>query len=101
MGDAMHHRGPDDTRIMVWENVGFIFKRLSIVDLSGGAQPLETADGTVCAMVNGAIYNHREIRARLAHRDALRTQSDCEVTDRRRSTSMAIARSSRTACSCA
>jgi asparagine synthase (glutamine-hydrolysing) len=79
MGGAMHHRGPDDTRIMLWENVGFIFKRLSIVDLSGGAQPLETEDGTVCAMVNGAIYNHREIRARLAHRDALRTQSDCEV----------------------
>ena len=79
MGDSMHHRGPDDTRIMLWENVGFIFKRLSIVDLSGGAQPLETADGTICAMVNGAIYNHREIRARLAHRDALRTQSDCEV----------------------
>lgn len=75
MGDALHHRGPDDTRIMLWESVGFIFKRLSIVDLAGGAQPLETADGGVCAMVNGEIYNHREIRPGLARSHVLRTQS--------------------------
>ena len=79
MGDAIHHRGPDDTRIMLWENVGFVFKRLSIVDIAGGAQPFETADGSVCAMVNGAIYNHREIRPDLARSHTLRTQSDCEV----------------------
>ena len=79
MGDAIQHRGPDDTRIMLWENVGFIFKRLSIVDVAGGGQPMETDDGSVCAMVNGAIYNHREIRSCLAHRGALRTRSDCEV----------------------
>ncbi|HET7031748.1 MAG TPA: asparagine synthase (glutamine-hydrolyzing), partial [Casimicrobiaceae bacterium] len=79
MGRTLHHRGPDDTRIMVWENVGFVFKRLSIVDLAGGAQPFETADGAVCAMVNGQIYNHREIRANLAHARLLRTRSDCEV----------------------
>ena len=79
MGDAIHHRGPDDTRTMVWENVGFVFKRLSIVDVSGGAQPFETDNGQVCAMVNGAIYNHREIRAGLASQARLRSQSDCEV----------------------
>jgi len=79
MGAAINHRGPDDTRTVVWQNVGFVFKRLAIVDVAGGAQPFESADGRVCAMVNGAIYNHREIRATLAHRDVLRTGSDCEV----------------------
>jgi asparagine synthase (glutamine-hydrolysing) len=79
MGDALHHRGPDDTRVMLWENVGFVFKRLSIVDVAGGGQPFETADGAVCTMVNGEIYNHREVRTDLAHARLLRTQSDCEV----------------------
>jgi asparagine synthase (glutamine-hydrolysing) len=79
MGDALHHRGPDDTQFMLWENVGFVFKRLSIVDVAGGGQPFETAGGAVSAMVNGEIYNHREIRANLAHARMLRTQSDCEV----------------------
>ena len=79
MGQSLHHRGPDDTRIMLWENVGFVFKRLSIVDIAGGAQPFETADGAISAMVNGEIYNHREIRPNLAHARLLRTQSDCEV----------------------
>lgn len=79
MGAALHHRGPDDTRSMLWENVGFIFKRLSIVDVAGGAQPLHAADGRISAIVNGEIYNHHDIRADLARRHALRTQSDCEV----------------------
>lgn len=79
MGGALHHRGPDDSRTMLWENVGFVFKRLSIVDIEGGAQPLETPGGQVCAMVNGEIYNHREVRRDLAARHALRTHSDCEV----------------------
>ncbi len=79
MGEAMHDRGPDDTQLMTWQNVGFVFKRLSIVDVAGGRQPITTADGRVSAMVNGEIYNHREIRATLAGRHALRTQSDSEV----------------------
>jgi len=79
MGSALHHRGPDDSRIMLWKNVGFVFKRLSIVDAAGGGQPFHTSDGAVSAMVNGAIYNHRAIRPNLAHRHSLRTQSDCEV----------------------
>ena len=79
MGDAMGHRGPDDTQLMLWQNVGFVFKRLSIVDIDGGRQPIETPDGRISAMVNGEIYNHREIRAALGGRYALRTQSDSEV----------------------
>ena len=79
MGDAIHHRGPDDTQTMLWENVGFVFKRLSIVDLEGGKQPFLTPDGRVSAMVNGEIYNHQEIRRGLEPRHALETHSDCEV----------------------
>jgi len=79
MGAAIHHRGPDDTRLLLWENVGFVFKRLSIVDIAGGAQPLDAAEGRISAMINGEIYNHRDIRADLAHRHAFRTRSDCEV----------------------
>ena len=79
MGDAIRHRGPDDTQLMLWQNVGFVFKRLSIVDVAGGRQPLESADGRICAMVNGEIYNHRAIRATLASKHVLRTQSDSEV----------------------
>lgn len=79
MGDAIHHRGPDDTQTMLWENVGFIFKRLSIVDLAGGRQPFTTQDGRVSAMVNGEIYNHQEIRKELAMRHRLASHSDCEV----------------------
>jgi asparagine synthase (glutamine-hydrolysing) len=79
MGDAMHHRGPDDTQLLLWQNVGFVFTRLSIVDIDGGRQPIETADGRISAMVNGEIYNHREIRAALDERYPFRTQSDSEV----------------------
>ena len=79
MGNAMEHRGPDDTQTMLWSNVGFIFKRLSIVDLAGGQQPFEVQNGQVCAMVNGEIYNHQEIRRALAPQWQLETRSDCEV----------------------
>ena len=79
MGDAIRHRGPDDTQVMLWQNVGFVFKRLSIVDIEGGRQPIETADGRISAMVNGEIYNHREIRAELSERHTFHTQSDSEV----------------------
>jgi len=79
MGRAIRHRGPDDETLTLWQNVGFIFERLAIVDLAGGRQPFTTADGRVTAMINGEIYNHRQIRPSLAHKEALRTQSDCEV----------------------
>ena len=79
MGGAIRHRGPDDSQLMVWNNVGFVFRRLAIVDIDGGRQPITTADGRVSAMVNGEIYNHRDIRADLSARHRLRTQSDSEV----------------------
>lgn len=79
MGNAMRHRGPDDAGITIWNNSGLVFRRLSIVDVDGGAQPFHTPDGRISSITNGEIYNHRELRAHLAKRHAFRTQSDCEV----------------------
>ncbi len=79
IGDALHHRGPDDTQLMLWENVGFVFKRLSIVDIEGGRQPFETPDGRVSAMINGEIFNHRDIRRSLLPDAPFHSSSDCEV----------------------
>ena len=79
MGHAISHRGPDDTRSMRWRNVGFVFKRLSIVDVSHGGQPLESPDGRLCVIANGEIYNHRALRADLAQRHRLVSRSDCAV----------------------
>jgi asparagine synthase (glutamine-hydrolysing) len=78
MADSIHHRGPDDRQVLIWENVGIAFNRLSIVDVDGGQQPFETPGGRVSAVVNGEIYNHRELR-RTIGQHSLRTRSDCEV----------------------
>jgi asparagine synthase (glutamine-hydrolysing) len=78
---AIAHRGPDDHRIHVdRDRVGLGFRRLSIIDLEGGAQPLASEDGAVVATCNGEIYNFQELRRGLearGHRFA--THSDCET----------------------
>ena len=79
MAAAMRHRGPDDCRQVLWQNVGFVFTRLSIIDIAGGQQPFETSDGRVVAMVNGEIYNHRALRQHELAGVSLTSQSDCEV----------------------
>ena len=79
MGAAIRHRGPDDAQAMIWENVGFMFRRLAIVDLETGMQPFHSPDGRISAMVNGEVYNHRALRRDMAGRHPLTTQSDCEV----------------------
>ena len=79
MGRAIAHRGPDDTRSMRWRNVGFVFNRLSIVDVRHGEQPLESSEGRLSVMANGEIYNHRALRADLAQRHRLASGSDCAV----------------------
>jgi asparagine synthase (glutamine-hydrolysing) len=78
--DTLRHRGPDDTGIYVDGRVGFAHARLSIVDLAGGHQPMETEDGSLCIIFNGEIFNYIELRAELeskGHR--FRTRSDTEV----------------------
>lgn len=78
MGKAIHHRGPDQTSTLIWENIGLVFNRLSIVDHAGGKQPFETSDKTVSAVINGEIYNHCDLRQQLQHHQ-FQSQSDCEV----------------------
>ena len=80
MCDAMTHRGPDDSGYLVDGPVAFGMRRLSIIDLAGGHQPIFNEDGTVGVVYNGEIYNYRELRAWLESQGhTFRTASDTEV----------------------
>ena len=80
MTDTLVHRGPDDEGIHVRGNVGLGMRRLSIIDLSGGAQPIYNEDRTVAVVFNGEIYNFLELRKELESRGhEFRTHSDTEV----------------------
>jgi asparagine synthase (glutamine-hydrolysing) len=79
MAAALSHRGPDDEQFTQDGPAGLAFRRLSIVDVAGGRQPLRNEDGTVLLMANGEIFNHESIRGRLSARHAFRTKSDCEA----------------------
>src|SRR5262245_1509642 len=77
---ALAHRGPDDSTC--WRDGSFFFghRRLSIIDLSQGRQPMATADGRLVVTFNGEIYNYIELREELAGRGhVFRTASDTEV----------------------
>jgi asparagine synthase (glutamine-hydrolysing) len=80
MVEALRHRGPDGEALRRIGPVALAHTRLAIIDVAGGDQPLDSEDGRVTAIVNGEIYNHRELRAVLeqkGHRWA--TNSDSEV----------------------
>ena len=85
MAATQAHRGPDDSGVYraLDEGLGpveFGHRRLSIIDLSGGHQPMSTPDGMYTIVFNGEIYNYRELRERLAHGGvSFQTQSDTEV----------------------
>ena len=80
MTDILAHRGPDGEGFHVEGSVGLGHRRLAIIDVSGGAQPMRSADGTVAITYNGEIYNFRELRSELEARGFLfRTTSDTEV----------------------
>jgi len=80
MGDAARHRGPDDDGMHLDGPCGIGMRRLSIIDLAGGHQPLSNADGTLWLVCNGEIYNFRELRAELEARGyRFKTGSDSEV----------------------
>ena len=80
MTDAMFHRGPDDGGFYLDGNVGLGMRRLSIIDLATGHQPLLNEDETVALVCNGEIYNHRELSSQLRGRGhSFRTGSDCET----------------------
>jgi asparagine synthase (glutamine-hydrolysing) len=65
MADAMIHRGPDDEGFYLSDGVGFAFRRLSIVDIAGGHQPMSDHEQSVWVVFNGEIYNHLELRQTL------------------------------------
>jgi asparagine synthase (glutamine-hydrolysing) len=80
MRETMVHRGPDGFGNYVAGHVGLAHRRLSIVDLGGGHQPMSNEDGTVWVSFNGEIYNHNELRpALVAKGHVFRTSSDTEV----------------------
>ncbi len=80
MADAIAHRGPDGEGVLAKGNVGLGHRRLAIIDLTTGDQPMSTPDGNVAIVFNGEIYNYRELRAELEQQGAqFRTQSDTEV----------------------
>jgi asparagine synthase (glutamine-hydrolysing) len=80
MTQTMVHRGPDDEGYFVSGPVGLGFRRLSIIDLAGGHQPMSDAEKTVWVILNGEIYNFKELRTGLEGRGHLfQTRSDTEV----------------------
>jgi asparagine synthase (glutamine-hydrolysing) len=80
MAGVLSHRGPDDTGLHLGPGYGLGFRRLAIVDLAGGRQPMHACDARIVSICNGEIYNHRELRRELTARGcALRTACDVEV----------------------
>ena len=80
MAETLAHRGPDGSGVWIGPGIGFGHRRLSIIDLEGGAQPMLTDDERIAVTYNGEIYNFREVRAELErHGHAFRTDCDTEV----------------------
>jgi asparagine synthase (glutamine-hydrolysing) len=80
MTDALVHRGPDDEGFYVSGGVGLGHRRLSIIDLAAGHQPMTNEDGTIWVAFNGEIYNFSELRDLLVSKGhAFKTRSDTEV----------------------
>src|SRR3981081_2210475 len=80
MNESQHHRGPDEGGLHVEHGVGLGHRRLSIIDLSTGQQPLQNEDGRVWVVFNGEIYNFQELVPELqALGHVFRTRSDTEV----------------------
>ena len=80
MNDTLRHRGPDDAGVFLRAEIGIAMRRLSIVDVEGGHQPISNEDGSVHVVFNGEIYNHELLRLELLTRGhRFSTRSDTEV----------------------
>jgi asparagine synthase (glutamine-hydrolysing) len=80
MNASLVHRGPDGEGLWIGSHIGLSHRRLAIIDLAGGAQPMGSADGRYRIIFNGEIYNHRDLRRQLvAAGYKFHTRSDTEV----------------------
>ncbi|MCZ7609052.1 MAG: asparagine synthase (glutamine-hydrolyzing) [Ignavibacterium sp.] len=80
MTDSITHRGPDDEGYHISESIGLGFRRLSIIDLSGGHQPMSDQEKSVWVIFNGEIYNFPELKKELeSFGHIFKTRSDTEV----------------------
>jgi asparagine synthase (glutamine-hydrolysing) len=79
MSEAIRHRGPDSDGTYVADGIGLGIRRLAIIDVKGGDQPISNEDGTVWVVLNGEIYNYPELRQELERRGhKFKTKSDTE-----------------------
>jgi asparagine synthase (glutamine-hydrolysing) len=80
MNESLRHRGPDDEGIFLGRGIGLGHRRLSIIDVAGGHQPISNEDGTIWVLLNGEIYNYSELYADLVSRGhRFATSSDTET----------------------
>ena len=80
MADTLVHRGPDDEGLYHSGPIGLGHRRLSIIDLEGGHQPITNEDETIWVVLNGEIYNFQELREQLIEKGhSFKTRSDTEV----------------------
>src|SRR5688572_23440471 len=80
MGATLAHRGPDGAGLMADGQIGLAHRRLAIIDVSAGAQPMSNEDGSIWIIFNGEIYNHNELRPRLQARGhRYKTRCDTET----------------------
>ncbi|MFH2021226.1 MAG: asparagine synthase (glutamine-hydrolyzing) [archaeon] len=80
MKKLLHHRGPDHDAVFQDDNMTIGYTRLSIIDLEGGNQPMESEDGSLVLFFNGEVYNYKELRERLQEKGhKFQTDSDTEV----------------------
>lgn len=80
MGEKLKHRGRDDEGIFLHDNIGLGHKRLSIIDVTNGKQPMTNEDGTVWIVFNGAVYNYLELRQELVQKGHnIKTYCDTEI----------------------
>ncbi|MBT8125409.1 MAG: asparagine synthase (glutamine-hydrolyzing), partial [Gammaproteobacteria bacterium] len=80
MNDSIYRRGPDSEGLLLEGNLGLAMRRLSIIDVEGGSQPIYNEDGSVCVFYNGEIYNAPALRASLIkNQHQFKTKSDTEV----------------------
>lgn len=80
MANTLIYRGPDSSGYLIKDNLGLGFRRLSLIDLEGGNQPLYNEDKTIFLVCNGEIYNYRELKKQLIQQGhKFRTNTDVEV----------------------